>query len=118
MGIRKLFASTWVEICQGAQTQDDACILPEQMTVIFTRNVGKYVLGQLIVMCDETGRVSLISARFCQPWLALSAYLHCKEQSKRLASEGIEWHLNQTKGVVTCTYSRIGFLDRFSSDSP
>ena len=57
----------------------------------------------------------LITSRYRVPWLSLTAYLHALEQAKRLRDAGIVCNVAFEKGLVTCTYSRVGWLQRLRS---
>lgn len=117
MGIRKLFDSTWDDIYPGALAYGDSDILPEQKTIIINRNIKKLILSQLIMIFDEDGRMVLATTRYCLVPFAIPAYLHTLEQNKRLLKAGIITNVAFEKGVVTCTYSRAGWLERLLLDS-
>lgn len=111
MGIRALFNATWDQVYRGAVGYGDSDILPDQRVIIVNRNLGRLVWGQLIMMFDEEGKMSLITSRFCVTPLAFAAYLHTLEQVGRLRDAGIVCNVAFEKGLVTCTYSRVGWLE-------
>lgn len=117
MGIRALFDANWEQVYRGAVKYGDSDILPEQRVIIVNRNVGRLVWGQLIMMFDEEQKMSLITSRFCVTPLAIPAYLHTLEQVNRLRRENIVCNVAFEKGLVTCTYSRVGWLERVAQDS-
>lgn len=117
MGIRALFNATWKEVYRGAVKYGDSDILPEQRVIIVNRNIGRFVWGQLIMMFDEEGALSLVTSRFCMTALAIPAYLHILEQAESLENAGIVCNVAFEKGLVTCTYSRKGWLERVAQES-
>lgn len=117
MAIRQLFNATWDQVYKGAVMYGDSDILPDQRVIIVNRNLKRLVWGQLIMMFDEDGTMCLITSRFCVPQLSLPAYLHTLEQAKRLKAAGIVCNVAFEKGLVTCTYSRVGWLQRVAQAS-
>ena len=117
MAIRKLFDATWDQVYRGAIKYGDSDILTDQRVIIINRNVGRLVWGQLIMMFDEDGKMCLITSRFCIPQLSLPAYIHTLEQAKRLRENGVVCNVAFEKGLVTCTYSRVGWLERVAQAS-
>lgn len=117
MAIRRLFDATWDQVYKGAVGYGDSDILTDQRVIIINRNVKRLIWGQLIMMFDEDGTMCLITSRFRVPWLSLPAYLHTLEQVKRLRSAGIVCNVAFEKGLVTCTYSRVGWLQRVAQYS-
>lgn len=117
MGIRALFNATWDQVYRGAVGYGNSDIIPEQRVIIVNRDIKRLIWGQLIMMFDEDGTMSLITSRFCVTPLAISAYLHTLEQVKRLQNAGIVCNVAFEKGLVTCTYSRTGWLERVAQVS-
>lgn len=117
MAIRQLFEATWDQVYKGALKYGDSDIFPDQRIIIVNRNIKRLVWGQLIMMFDEDGKMCLITSRFCVTPLALPAYLHTLEQAKRLRDAGIVCNVAFEKGLVTCTYSRVGWLQRVAQAS-
>lgn len=117
MAIRQLFNATWDQVYRGAVKYGDSDILPDQRVIIVNRNLKRLIWGQLIMMFDKDGTMCLITSRFCIPQLSLPAYLHTLEQSKRLKTSGIVCNVAFEKGLVTCTYSRVGWLQRVAQAS-
>ena len=117
MSIRRLFDATWDQVYKGAIGYGDSDILTDQRVIIVNRNVKRLIWGQLIMMFDEDGTMCLITNRFRVPWLSLPAYLHTLEQVKRLRDAGIVCNVAFEKGLVTCTYSRVGWLQRVAQSS-
>ena len=117
MSIRRLFDATWDQVYKGAVGYGDSDILTDQRVIIVNRNVKRLIWGQLIMMFDEDGTMCLITSRYRVPWLSLTAYLHALEQAKRLRDAGIVCNVAFEKGLVTCTYSRVGWLQRVAQCS-
>lgn len=117
MAIRQLFEATWDQVYKGALKYGDSDVFPDQRIIIINRNIKRLVWGQLIMMFDEDGKMCLITSRFCVTPMALPAYLHTLEQAKRLRDAGIVCNVAFEKGLVTCTYSRVGWLQRVAQAS-
>ena len=117
MGIRTLFKATWDQVYRSAVEYSNSDVLHEQRIIIVNRNIGKLLWGQLIMMFDEEGKMCLVTSRFCVPQLSLPAYLHTLEQANRIRNSGIVCNVAFEKGLVTCTYSRVGWLERVARAS-
>lgn len=112
MGIRSLFAETWEVAREKAQHQKNSEILEEHRTIIINHNLRKWVWGQLIMRYNKQGEAELITRRFCVPPLALSAYFNHLIDFVALRKYGIECHVVCEPGVVTCNYTKTGWLKK------
>lgn len=112
MNIRKLFDATWDQVYHSAVIYGDSDVIPDQRVIIINRNVKKLILGQLIMMFDENYKIALISCRICLEPLALPSYLHALVTKRKLEKEGIHSNVEFSRGLVTCVYSKEGWLEQ------
>ena len=118
MGIRALYKQTWESASKGISASSyDYDIIPEKRAIIVNRKFGNFLWGQLIMMFDDSGKMSLLTARHRIPFMALASYLHTLEQVGRLREEGIECIVVFERGLVTCTYSKHGWLQHVAQPS-
>lgn len=118
MGIRKNFELTWEQAITRAAMIDSIEVIPEQRVLIQTKNIGMLNVGELIMMFDpDSGKCNLITTRYTFQGFGLSEFLHTFEQWGRIKRAGYIQNLNVERGLVTCTYSRKGWLERVAQSA-
>ena len=118
MGIRKNFELTWEQALFRAAMFDNVEVIPEQHVLIQTKSFKHIVFGELILMFDpEDGKCNLITTRYTFSGFGLSELLHTVEQWGRIAKAGYAQNINVERGLITCTYSRKGWLERVALSS-
>lgn len=107
VGIRHLFKLSWEKAVMATAMDSEADIYPDQRVIIRQTNIGKLALGEIcIVYGEESEYPTAVIARFPHDVMLFPAWLHIKEQEKRLLAAGIHAHVQRSDGLLQCVYDR------------
>lgn len=108
VGIRHIFGMSWEKAVMATAMDSEADIYPEQRVIIRQTNIGKLALGEICIVYGEgEDYPTTVIARFPHDALLFAAWVHIKEQEKRLLAAGIHAHVQRLDGLLQCVYDRV-----------
>lgn len=118
MGIRSIIKTNWDDAVRIAAMYNHTDIYPGQRSIVMQKFVGRFCVGELVMMFDkESGKCNMVTTRYTFPALGIPATFHAWDQHKRIVAAGHTCNYSVDRGLITCVYSRAGWLESFLEQS-